>query len=480
MKKLLLSLFSITCIIISSNGQTVWAPKATIDAATGDNPYTIATGLIDGDAIVDILIGADTDNIIVWYKGNGDGTFVKQTAISNTLVNIVGVKLVDLDGDTDLDILAVGFGSYGGSDYGAGSTLVWFANNGSGTFGAEQTITSAYDGMSGIFTGTIDSGSTVDIAITSVVDSEVVWFPNNGSGVFGAASSIDLTLNSPAVIKLEDIDNDGDLDALVGTAAYSGSDVLEFFRNDLIPGGSVSFAKDATSVTTGKVGIFSAIIKDVDGDSNLDILATDVSCGFCSPTTGSLFWIEEDGMGGYTETTFTTSVANPAVVQFNDVDNDGLNDVVLSSGTSGVGNSDLVYFKNNGSGSFDSEVVIDNTQSQAFVFNMFDYDDDGDEDIVSCAYNQDSVYFVENLFETLSISEEELSSIKIFPNPTKEVLNFEGINQESFSVSVTNLLGKIVLEKDLIMNESLDVSNLSSGVYSISINNKFLSKFIKE
>ena len=81
MKKLLLSLFSMTCIIISSNAQTVWASKATIDSATGNTPYTIASGLIDADTELDILIGTDSDHIIVWYKGNGDGTFVKQTAI---------------------------------------------------------------------------------------------------------------------------------------------------------------------------------------------------------------------------------------------------------------------------------------------------------------------------------------------------------------------------------------------------------------
>lgn len=479
MKKTLLSLLSVFCIALYGNAQTVWASKTTLDSATGNNPYTIATGLIDGDAIADILIGTDTDHVLVWYKGNGDGTFAKQTAITNTLVNIIGVKLVDLDGDTDLDILAVGFGSYGGGDYGSGSSLVWFSNDGSGSFGTEQTITSAYDGMSGVFTGTIDADSTIDIAVTSAVDSEVVWFPNNGSGVFGAAGSIDLTLNSPAVIKLEDVDNDGDLDALVGTAAYSGSDVIEIFRNDLIPGGSVSFTMDATSVTTGKVGVFSAIIKDVDGDSNMDILATDVSCGFCSPTTGNLFWIEEDGMGGYTETNFTTSIANPSVVQFEDIDNDGLNDIILSSGTSGGGN-DLVYYKNNGSGSFGTETVIDNTQSQAFVFNVFDYDGDGDMDIASCAYNDDDLNYLENLLETLSVSESELSSIKVFPNPAKNKLSFEGVPENTFSVSITDLLGKVVLQIDLNLTETLDVSNLMSGVYSISINNKFATKFIKE
>jgi len=478
MKKLLLSLFSMTCIIISSNAQTVWASKATIDSATGNNPYTIASGLIDADTELDILIGTDSDHIIVWYKGNGDGTFVKQTAITNTLTNIVGIKLVDLDSDNDLDILAVGFGSYT-TGYGTPSALVWFQNDGNGNFGSEQLITDFFDGMSGLFTGTIDSGSTIDIAVTSVVDGEVFWLSNDGSGNFSVPtnSSIDSTLNSPGVINMKDIDGDGDLDAVVATAAYAGSDVVEIYRNDLVPGGAVLFTKDATSVATGKVGIFNANFEDLDGDSNLDILVTEVSFG--GGPAGNFYWYEEDGMGGYTETVFTTTINNPSVAQFKDIDEDGINDIILSSGTQGAG-TDLVWYKNNGAGSFGSETIIDNTQSQVFVYAVNDFDNDGDEDIVSCAYNQDSVYFLENLFETLSISEEELSSIKIFPNPTKELLNFEGINEESFSVSVTNLLGKIVLEKDLIMNESLDVSNLSSGVYSISINNKFLSKFIKE
>ncbi|WP_299113497.1 T9SS type A sorting domain-containing protein [uncultured Winogradskyella sp.] len=477
MKKKLLALLIIFCTAATVTSQTVWSAKNTIDPSTGDNPYTIASGLIDSDTHLDILMGADTDNIIVWYKGNGDGTFVKQTAVTNTIVNVVGLKLIDLNTDGDLDILAVGFGNYA-ANYGQNSKLVWFENDGNGTFGAEQLITDAYDGMSGLFAGTIDAGATIDIAVTSLVDSEVIWFSNDGSGTFGAASSIDNVLNSPAVINMKDIDSDGDLDAVIATANYA-TDVIEIFRNNLVPSGTVTFTKDATSIATGKKGIFNATFEDLDGDSNLDILATEVSCGsFCSNTPGNLFWYEDNG-SGFTETTFTTTIANPAVAQFKDVDEDDINDIILSSGTSGSGN-DLVWFKNNGSGSFGSEMVIDATQSQAFVYSVNDFDDDGDMDIASCAYNQDSLNYFENQFETLDIDELDFNAVKIFPNPAKNILNFEGFSVSTIEVSIFDMQGKKVLNQLHNTNEMLDISELAIGLYTININGTFASKLLKE
>lgn len=374
------------------NAQTTFEPKVTLDVNTGNNPYTIATGLIDNDAVLDIIIGTDTDHIIVWYKGNDDGTFVKQTPITNTLINVGGLKLVDLNGDGDLDILAGGFGSYAGATFGIGSKLVWYANDGAGNFVSEQLITDAYNGLSGLFFGDIDADSTIDIAVTSSVDNQVIWFSNDGAGNFSAPEVIDNTLSSPGVVNMKDIDGDGDLDAVVGTAVYGG-DVIEIFRNDLVPGGTVAFTKDVTSVTTGKTGIFNANFADLDGDANLDILATEVSFG--GGPVGNLYWYEDDGAGGYTETIFVTSIVNPSVAQHQDLDNDGLKDIILSSGTSGAGN-DLVWFKNNG-GTYGIEQVIDNTQSQVYVYNLADYDADGDLDIASCAYNEDDLNYFENL-----------------------------------------------------------------------------------
>ena len=69
----------------------------------------------------------------------------------------------------------------------------------------------------------------------------------------------------------------------------------------------------------------------MDGDSNLDILVTelDISLG-----NGLFLWFEENGAGGYTRTVITTSIGNPSVAQIKDLDDDGFNDMVLSSGAS--------------------------------------------------------------------------------------------------------------------------------------------------
>jgi hypothetical protein len=424
---------------------------------------------------LDILVGTDIGNILVWYKGNGDRTFDKQTPITNTLVNIAGVKLVDLDDDTDLDLLVVGFGNYS-ANYGQGSKLVWFANDGNGNYGSEQLIFDGLTGLSGLFVGNIDSDSLIDIGLTSYAESEVMWFSNLGSGTFSAPNTIDTTLSFPGALNMKDIDSDGDLDAIVATAADNNADVVQIFRNDLVPGGSVAWDKDVTSVTTGKNFLFNATFEDLDGDANLDILVTELNT---SVGVGNFYWVEEDGTGGYNETTFTTTIGNPSIAQVKDLDNDGLDDIVLSSGAV-ADVADIVWFKNNGDGTFGAEQIIDDTQSQPYVYTVADFDNDGDLDIASCEFNADRLSFLENQKVVLSVSDETLDSVKIYPNPAKNILNFEGFNSASIEVTIFDILGKNVLTKSLNTNETLDVSQLVSGIYSITVNGTFASKFIKE
>ena len=475
MKRILLTFLSVFSLTLFVNAQTTFLDKVTIDADTGNNPYTIASGFIDGDSNVDILVGTDVDHELIRYIGNGDGTFTKLGGITNTLINITGLKLVDLNSDGDLDILAAGFGDYDFNNYGVGSKVVWFENDGSGNFGTEQLIYDALNGMSGLFVGTIDSGSTADIAITSYAGSQVFWFSNNGSGGFTGPNSIDTTLSFPGSVNMKDIDNDGDLDALVSTGAAAGADVVEIFRNDLVPGGSVAWTKDATSVSTGKNYIFNATFEDLDGDANLDILFTELNT---TPGSGNFYWVEEDGAGGYTETAFTTAVENPSVAQVKDLDDDGLDDIILSNGNSGAG-VDVVWFKNNGGGVYAAEQIIDDTQSQVFVYAVVDFDNDLDLDIATCSFNQDQLNYFENEKYTLSISSFNDQKISFYPNPTKNVLNFTSNTLDTFKVSVFDILGKKVIEKNIKNSNSLDVSKLAAGLYVLNINT-ISYKFIKE
>jgi hypothetical protein len=468
MKTALLTLLSIICVGSIVWSQTTFLPKVTINPMTGDAPFAIQSGTIDGDALPDILIASQIGNTIEWYKNNGDGSFTIQPLVANTLSSIGGLTLVDLNNDTFLDILATGYSN---------DNVSWFPNDGLGNFITQNVISSSVDGASGIAVVDINNDTFVDIAITAYDGDEVVWFSNNGTGIFTLETAkIDDTLDSPGSINMKDIDGDGDLDALVSTAVFpGGNNVIEIFRNNLVPSGTVSFTKDVTSVTTDKIYFFNATFEDLDGDANLDILATDLAL---SNDSGSFYWYEDNG-SGFTENEISTSIGNPSVAQFRDLDDDGLNDIILSSGRINTGN-DIVWFKNNGSGGFDSELVIDATQSQAYVFTVNDFDNDGDLDIASCAYNSDALNYFENERYILSVSNFEQENVKIYPNPAKDILNFEGFNSASIEISIFDILGKSVLNRSLNTNETLDVSQLVNGIYTITINGTFASKFIKE
>ena len=153
--------------------------------------------------------------------------------------------------------------------------------------------------------------------------------------------------------------------------------------------------------------------------------------------------------------------------QHRDLDDDGDKDIILSSGTAGVGN-DIVWFLNDGTGSYGSEVVIDDTQSQAYVYTLNDFDNDGDLDIASNSFNEDALNYFENLKYTLSLPENEVVAVSIYPNPTSNQLYFKGINQ-NFDLTINNILGKNVLTVSQNINEALDISSLANGVYFLKI-----------
>lgn len=465
MKKTLLNLGLTLSFSFAMMSQTTFGPKQAIDLNTGNNPYAIDSGFIDGDAFIDIIVGTDVDNTLIWYKNNGDKTFTRQIGITNTASGIGNLLLVDLNNDTFLDLLVSAFNS---------NSVTWYPNDGSGNFGPEQLVATV-SGASGLAVGLIDNNLTIDIAVTAYVGNKVVWFANDGFGNFGTENIINTSLTAPGSINLKDIDTDGDLDAIVSTAVGSGNvDVIQIFRNDLIPGGTVAFTMDASPVTTGKNYFSNATFEDLDGDANLDILATELNV---DADTGNFYWYEFNG-SGYTQTLMTTSIGNPSNAKVKDLDDDGLDDIVLSSGTSGAGN-DIVWFKNNGSG-FNAEVVIDNTQSQAYFFTVNDFDNDNDLDIASNAYNNDDLNWFENLKYTLSVSESNQNNISIYPNPAKNYLNFKGFT-DAISVSVYDILGKKVIGATLNLNQSLDVSSLNNGLYILKfedINSTY--KFIKQ
>jgi hypothetical protein len=72
----------------------------------------------------------------------------------------------------------------------------------------------------------------------------------------------------------------------------------------------------------------------------------------------------------------------------------------------------------------------------------------------------------------------EVSEINVYPNPTASIINIEV--KEQTQITIVNVLGEVVKTETINGLSSLDVTELSSGIYFIQSNTGIKSKFIKQ
>ncbi|MFL0352744.1 T9SS type A sorting domain-containing protein [Xanthomarina sp. GH4-25] len=468
MKKTLL-LLTLSLFIGNSFAQTVWSSYKTIDSDPGENPYTIASGMLNGGAYPDLVVGTYVGNKILVYMNNEDGTFASSVEVA-TLANISSVTIADIDGVNGNDIIASSYSADGGK-------LVWYANDGSGNFSAtENVISSDVDGAGTVFAGLINADAFMDVAVSAFDGDKVVWFSNDGAGTFsGGEQNINGAITEPGDFDMKDFDGDGDLDAVIATAAW-GAGIIDVYYND----GTGIFTIDPNNVSnSGNTYLYDVDFVDVDNDGALDILVSD--------SYGTFSWYKRNDMDGtYSEIVITSSIPNPGISESEDMDNDGKKDIVLSNGA--TGGDDIVWMKSIGvpPTTLDVQTTIDGSgiQKQVYAMTIADFDNDGDLDIASISYQapNDGVYWFENLLETLGVPENELAqTIRMYPNPTSDLIHFNGITTETMNVSVYDVLGKQIINQSINPKVALDVSKLQNGLYVLKLDNSNTSfKFVKE
>ncbi|SNR65924.1 Por secretion system C-terminal sorting domain-containing protein [Lutibacter agarilyticus] len=72
---------------------------------------------------------------------------------------------------------------------------------------------------------------------------------------------------------------------------------------------------------------------------------------------------------------------------------------------------------------------------------------------------------------TASVQDVFKSSLSVYPNPTKNLISVKSKDIKIESVEVFNMLGKSILKGSLV-NETIDVSNLTPGVYMLKVNSE--------
>ncbi len=453
--------------------------KSTIDASTSAEPYTIASGYIDNDAYLDLVVGSDISGEVTWYKNNGDATFASGIILTatgpNALSYVEGMTIADINGDGDNDIIAASY---------VGNNVVWFENNGDETFQPAVSISSAIAGAGTVIVANIDNDANgyLDIIVTAYTGNSVVYFLGNGDGTFGTLRYLVPVTpgTSPGTMDIADFDGDGDLDAVVG---FTGSGDVKVYDNrvmqDGIDGsGNVPFVAYTNEVDTGNGFLFSVIFADVNDDSILDIVKSDNN-----PSGGAdnIAWYSKDASGigtTFSEIDVTTTINRTAAIGIADFNNDSYNDLVVANGR--ATDNDFIWFTSDAVGGFGSEILIDDNSSAAFDLEIQDFDNDGDLDIASISYLLDDVFVFYNDLFTLSTSNFQANTFSMYPNPTSNTLNFKTTTQEPFNASVYDVLGKEILNTT-VFNNTLNVSKLTNGMYILRIENSDQTlKFVKQ
>ena len=238
--------------------------------------HDITVGDIDGDGDLDVLtnnreaLGVEFQGTVSWHEFQS-GMFVKSHLVTRRGGQIKTTQLVDLDGDLDLDILT----PIGG----------WFENlNGKGQF--ELRIMSdnrnPYEAVS---VGDLDRDGDFDVLAMDRRNLGAVLLLENidGMGTFAPPKTVD-TVSYLRGGRFIDLDIDGDLDIVALAVDFSPPDSRVFWYENV----SGEFQKQPNLLETPSV-IKDLEFGDLDNDGDLDAI---VALGDSVGSQTSVHWYE--------------------------------------------------------------------------------------------------------------------------------------------------------------------------------------------
>ncbi|EKD29216.1 MAG: Vcbs [uncultured bacterium] len=332
----------------------------------GENASCLAQADLNSDGKNELVIADYKNNKIIIASFNYEKGIITEKSIASGQ-SPVDLKVSDMDGDGDLDIVIVNSGS---------KNITVLINNGNIDF-ASQTYTTGNSPKSIALTD-INNDNLPDIIIANYNGSSISVFINLGNGSF--QNQINYATGSyPRSIACGDMDKDGDIDVVVGGGESSSNDSITIFYNN---GAGTFNVKENLGENKKFNGIKTC---DIDGDGFPDIIG--------SSYVNNEFYVLINSGSGHAFSYLTYKLSNlPCLIYNNDLDMDGDPDLVVEY------NSNLVdIFYNDGQGN----LKISESYYTEGVFSknieIADFDTDNDFDLI-IPYENGQVSILTNQF----------------------------------------------------------------------------------
>lgn len=331
---------------------------------------------VNGDGHMDVVSASAGDGEIAWYPNNGEGGFPDKEIITIGAAGAQEIIATDLDGDGDIDILGA---------FGSENKVAWYENDGFGTFSSQNVITSEAAGAVSVYATDLDGDGDKDVLSASRIDGKIAYYENEGKGGFSGQRVISNEGEGAQSVYTADLDGDGDQDVVYASSVRGGGSKIAWHRNT-----EDGFA-DQNIITNTIRGARSVYASDLDGDGDADLLAA-----FSELGRGRVVWYENrDDSDVFSKAKAISSEAQGIkAVATSDLDGDGDQDIVATSGASAAA-GEISFFLST-AGTFASKSVVAGDLIQAQSFCAVDLNGSGTPDIVGASRQSDQIAWYEN------------------------------------------------------------------------------------
>ncbi|KAK3256765.1 hypothetical protein CYMTET_34117 [Cymbomonas tetramitiformis] len=334
---------------------------------------------------------------------------------------------------------------------------------GGSPFGEKNVIDSAGPSVTTVDVADLDGDGHDDVLVCSYNDRQVGWYRNGlceGSGFEPLKTIVLSTAASPYYVSGEDMDRDGFVDILVGSYAFEELPFYIYYNDGTGQFSEVSIVN--ASVTSWDAG-------DMDGDGDMDVVAANYFFN-------EIVWFRNEGGRTFSKHTLGASVSMPVAVVLSDFDGDGM----LDAAAKGWDIGEVVWYRNEGGGVFGGvQLISDRNNTYGTGLHLRDMNNDGILDLLVCSgtstgwyqsFGNGSFNGQKEIQDGMSLNNVDAADVDgdgdmdVVGGTSTEVFSFENLGNGSYAVQQVDAQGaNAVFLRDLDGDGRADFGALMDG-----------------